>query len=366
MRTHARWIAAALVLAALPRPAAAQPDALRERFAARLEDTGGATGPAPYRRMWEVLDSVVLRELARGADAEAVNRTLAAFPGFAEAGPGVTFSTEWATYTNQLPRDLPGYVVVPLRASRRPLLLGVYNFGVNGAGRVSLFTRRAGRWVRTATVDARSAVAPYVLPLADSALALVTLDRFTGGDHVDGTVQVWRVRDGAPTLLRTLGPELKEPSAEAEDSVVRIQFNRFPRHLGAPILGTRIEHVTTIAPAGATVTLRDRIANPWVEVVDRYYGLVRQSPAQARALLAAPSLARQLGTRVPESLRDGGRPEVGGWVVLRLKGREKMVSSTRGADGRWRIVSIQPGEGVPCDHVEEPPPAPASQRPPAP
>jgi hypothetical protein len=192
-------------------------------------------------------------------------------------------------------------------------------------------------------MGARSAVTPYLLPLADSALAIVMLDLFTGGDHQDGSVRVWRVRGGALEPLRTLTGEMKEPEAGTEAGAVRISFTRFPRHLRAPILGTRIAHVTTISPAGATVSVRDVIANPWVEVVDRYYGLVRQSPARARALLATPSLAGRLGSRIPEAFEDGGNPATGnGWMIIGVNGTRWMVSSSRGADGRWRIVNVQP------------------------
>jgi hypothetical protein len=353
---HLRALAATLALLALARPAAAQPDPLRARFTARLEATGGGAPRTAYRRMWEVMDSVVLRELSRGGTADEVNRTLSAFPGFAGAAEGAGFTTDQAAFYDELPRALPGYVVFPVRASGEALLLGVYNFGVNGAGRVSLFARRGGEWTRTGVADARFAVTPFLLPLADSALALVTLDVFTGADHQDGQVRVWRIGDGGLELLRTLPGELKEPSGHFEDGAVRISFSRVPRHLDAPVLGTRIEHVAAIAPSGATVAVRDSIANPWVEIADRYYALAARNPAAARALLASPALAARLGTRIPRSLRDAGRPDVGGWIVIGLHGREYMVNSTRGADGRWRIVSILPGEGVPCAHAEEPPP----------
>lgn len=356
MRIHARCTAAALFVAALSGPAAAQPAPLRERFVSSLEATGGGSERATaYPRLWDVMDSLVIHKLSGGKPADGVNRALAALPGFAEATEGDGFSAGQGTFYNELPRALPGYVVLPVRAGGEDLLLGVYNFGINGAGRVSVFARRGGAWRRTGGMDARFAVTPYVLPLADSALALVTLDVFTGGDHQDGWVKVWRLRNGGLELLRELPGEMKEPEGRPEGGAVSISFSRFPRHLGAPILGTRIHHVTTIAPSGATVAVRDSIANPWVEVVDRYYGFVRQSPARARALLASPSLAAKLGTRAPLSLRDGGRPEAGGWIVVRRNGRERMVSSTRGADGRWHIVSVQPGEGVPSDHVDPPP-----------
>jgi len=353
---HLRTLAATLALAALALPAAAQPDALRERFAARLDATGGGAPRTAYRRMWEAMDSLVLRELSHGRTADEVNRALAALPGFAPATEGEGFTAAGAEFYSELPRGLPGYVVLPVRASGEALLLGVYNVGANGAGRVSLFARRGGGWSRTGVVDGASAVTPFLLPLADSALALVTLDVFTGGDHQDGGVRVWRIRNGGLELLRTLPGEMKEPDGRPEDGAVLVSFNRFPGQLVAPVLGTRIEHVTAVVPSGATVAVRDSIANPWVEVVDRYYGLARRSPGRARALLASPSLAAGLGTRAPRSLRDGGRAEVGGWVVVGLHGREIMINSTRGADGRWRIVSLLPGEGVPCAHVEEAPP----------
>ncbi|HVG46486.1 MAG TPA: hypothetical protein VM890_17200 [Longimicrobium sp.] len=339
-----RALAATLVLAALACPAAAQPDPLRERFTARLEATGGDDVPrAAYRRMWEVMDSLVLRELRRGGDAGEVNRALAELPGYAAPSEGDAVTIGRGSFYSELPRALPGYVVVPVRAGREPLLMGVYNFGVNAPGRVSLFARRAGAWRRTGVVDARFPVVPYLLPLADSGLAVVTLETFTGGDHQDGTARVWRVRRGVLEPLRTLTGEMKEPSAETTNGRVRIAFTRFPTRLAAPILGTRIAYVTTLSAAGAGVSVATEVANPWVEVVDRYYALAARNPAGARALLADPALARRLGTRAPDADDDGGDLRAGnGWLVAEPGGVRYRITSRRSADGRWRITAVEP------------------------
>jgi hypothetical protein len=339
-----RALAATLVLAALAHPAAAQPDPLRERFTARLQATEGSVPPpGSYPRMWNVMDSLVLRELRRGRGVDEVNRALAALPGYEGATRGDTATVGRGTFYSVLPRELPGYVVLPVRAGREPLLMGVYNFGVNGPGRVSLFARRAGAWRRTGMADARFPVVPCLLPLADSGLAVVTLETFTGGDHQDGGARVWRVRRGMLEPLRTLTGEMKEPEAEAVDGTVRIAFTRFPRHLEAPILGTRIAYVTTFAPAGAGVSVATEVANPWVEVVDRYYGVATRNPAQARTLLSDPALARRLGTRVPTAYDDGGDLRAGsGWLVIEPRGVRSRVTSRRGSDGRWRITSVEP------------------------
>lgn len=332
---------AALALV-LPRPAAAQPDPLAQRFAARLDATQGENPPAVvYRRLWNVMDSLVLRELGRGSDAGEVNRTLAALPAFSAPTQGDTVTVGRGTFYSELPRELPGYVVLPVRAGRETLMMGVYNFGMNAAGRVSIYARRAGSWRRTGVADARFAVVPYLLPLADSALAVVTLETFTGGDHQDGTARVFRLRGGVLEPLRTLQGEMKEPAAEASNGRVRISFTRFPLHLQAPILGTRIAHVTTLAPAGATVRVTDEIVNPWVEVVDRYYGLAARDPAGARALLATPALAGRLGTRGPMAYADQGDPPAGmGWIVIGVGDRFYRVSSRRRPSGGWRITSV--------------------------
>jgi hypothetical protein len=338
-----RALAASLALLALAGPAAAQPDPLRERFIARLEATGGDPPFAqPYARVWEVMDSVVLRELRRGRTVDEMNRAIADFPGYSGPSAGDAVTIGRGTFYSELPRELPGYVVVPVRAGGETLLMGVYNFSINAAGRISLFARRSGEWRRTAVFDARFPVVPYLLPLADSGLAIVTLETFTGGDHQDGTARVWRVRRGALEPLLRLPGEMKEPRAEVVKGAVRIAFTRYPTHLAAPILGTRIAYVTTFRPAGATVTAATEVANPWVEVVDRYYGLVRTNPAAARALLADASLARLLGRAAPTSFDDDGDLRTGsGWLEIEVGDQRYRVTSRRGTNGRWRIVSVE-------------------------
>jgi hypothetical protein len=221
--------------------------------------------------------------------------------------------------------------------------MGVYNFGINAAGRVSLFARRAGAWRRTATFDTRNPVVPYLLPLADSGLAVVTLESFTGADRVDGSVRVWRVRRGALEPLLRLPVVMKDPGVEMGNGRVRIGFTQYPTHLAAPILGTRVAYVTTLLPTGSTVSARTEAANPWVEVVDRYYGLAARNPAAARALLADRSLTRRLGMRVPMAYDDGGDLRAGsGWLVIEIDEQRYRVTSRREADGRWRIAAVEP------------------------
>jgi hypothetical protein len=340
---HLRSVAATLALLVLASPVVAQPDPLRDRFATRLEDTGGDEATRqPFARVWDVMDSVVLRELRRGREADEVNRALAQFPAYSGASEGDGVPIGRGTFYSELPRALPSYVVLPVRAGGETLLMGVYNFGINGAGRISLFAKRTGTWRRTAAFDARFPVVPYLLPLADSGLAVVTLETFTGGDHQDGTARVWRIRRGALEPLLRLPGEMKEPSARVEKGNVEIAFTRFPRHLSAPILGTRLGYVTTIRALGTRVTTSTESANPWVDVVDRYYGLAATSPAAARALLADPALARPLGTRPPMSLDDGGDARAGsGWIEVERNDMRHRIIARRGAGGRWRITAVE-------------------------
>jgi len=339
----ASLVAFALVLAA--RPAAAQPDPLRDRFAARLEAVDGADEAANFRQLWVVMDSVVLRELNAGRSANEVNRVLAGFPAYSgpSEGDGVTIGR--TTFYGELPRELPSYVLLPVRAEREELLLAVYNFSVNGAGRVGLFARRGGRWTRTARVGARAAVTPYLLPLADSALAIVTLELFTGGDHQDGWVNVWRIDDGALTPLAPIPGTLKEPSATMDSGVIRVEHNRIPDGLAAPVMGTRIGLMTTITPVGTTIRMDTRITNPWVEVVSRYYERIWHRPSTALGLLASSALSARLGSKIPMSYDDGGDLAAGtGWIVIAPGGGNTYyrVTSRRTPDGAWRITAVEP------------------------
>jgi len=334
-----RALAATLALVALTGPAAAQPDPLRERFAARLEAAGGAPPSGqPYARLWGVMDSVVLRELRRGRTADEVNRALADFPGYSAPSEGDGVAIGRGTFYSELPRELPGYVVLPVRVDGETLLMGVYNFGINAAGRVSLFARRSGEWRRTGGFDARFPVIPYFLPLADSGLAVVALETFTGGDHQEGFVRIWGLEHGTPVLRDSLPGEMLEPRARSAGNAVQIFFTRFPKHLAAPVLGARIEHYVTLTARGRAVYKSTSIGNPWVEIVDRYYA----NPAAGRALLANPALARRLGTRVSMAYDDAGDLRAGsGGLVIEIGGKRYRVDSRRGPGG-WRIVSVEP------------------------
>ncbi|MBV9110780.1 MAG: hypothetical protein JO306_15325, partial [Gemmatimonadetes bacterium] len=118
---------------------------------------------------------------------------------------------------------------------------------------------------------------------------------------------------------------------------------RYPEYLDAPILGTRLEYDLAFTPEGDHVRHGLIVRNPWVEVVDRYYGLLAMHRQhEAAALLALPTLAPGLGGKAG-SIDDGGDFDAGrGYVIVDARHGTVRVDVARGVDGTWRITKVAP------------------------
>jgi hypothetical protein len=323
-------------------------DPLRERFAARLDslpqDIEGEATPEQMAPVWNVMDSIALRELNAGHTPDEVNAFFPGLPGYGAPTPGKSVVIGAGRFYSQLPRETPSYFVAPVRVHGEPMLLGIYQFGINQPGRISVYRQEAGTWTATARLDTRWPAQALLLPLADSGMAVLTLETFTGADHQNGVVRVWSLENGGLVPRDSIPGEMKEPEVRmaTADSVV-ISFTRYPEYLVAPILGTRLEYDLVLAPEGDHVrhALNDR--NPWVGVLDRYYGLLAtHRQREAAALLAIPTLAPGLGGKAV-SIDDGGDFDAGrGYVIVDAGHGTVRVDVARGADDTWRITKVAP------------------------
>ncbi|MBV9110870.1 MAG: hypothetical protein JO306_15795, partial [Gemmatimonadetes bacterium] len=175
-------------------------DPLRARFAERLdslpEDIEGEATPEQMAPVWNVMDSIALRELNAGHTPDEVNALLPTLPGYGAPTPGQGVVIGRGRFYSQLPRETPSYFVAPVRVHGQSLLLGIYQLGINQPGRISVYREAAGRWTAAARLDTRWPAQALLLPLADSGMAVLTLETFTGADHQDGVVRVWSLEDG--------------------------------------------------------------------------------------------------------------------------------------------------------------------------
>jgi hypothetical protein len=327
-------------------PADAQPFA-REvaRFTDRLNEWGEMPGDAPAgaRAAWSAMDSLVLAALNGGVAPAGLDSVLSTVPGYGRASEGEGFQVGRTAFYSQLPRETPSYFVAPVRVGGRTLLLGVYSLTSSAPSRMSVYAQAAGRWRRIAHHDARHTVAPYLLPLADSVLGVVTMDGYVGGDHSRGWVTTWRLTPSGLRLERTEPGGFLDPRVEVAAGRVSIESDSVPPTIGGAFLGPRLSYRTTYRAAGGRIVRERTEANPWVHVAERFYALMeRGRRTDARALAADDATFRALTAVRPYAQEEGGDAARGeGWLRMYVEqGKSVRIESRRGADGRWRIVRV--------------------------
>ncbi|MDB4947679.1 MAG: hypothetical protein JWM27_328 [Gemmatimonadetes bacterium] len=354
MRHRSLALAALLAAALAPTPAAGQGDGVARfnRLVDGMDVAGDARPtfaapehpPARVAAVWEAMDSVVLRQLARGG-VEGVNPVLARLHGFQPSDPGDGQTVGAATFYGRLPRELPSYFVFALD-SAGTRALGVYSLGFNAPGRIAAYARRGGRWTRVGAAEGRWPMQPFLLQRAGGGFGIATVETFVGGDRQDCWLKLWTLDGAGLRRDRAFPRRMVDCEARGEPGAIRVAFDDFPVALDAGVMGARLRWLRTLRLEGGAWSVVDERANPWVHLPEQYYvAVMSHRPAQARTLLADSSLAASLGVGRTGVFADSGdlaagsgsitigRP-VGGLV------RYQRVESRRGADGVWRIVRV--------------------------
>ena len=337
-----RVLLASLLAFLFPAPVLSQPLA---RETARFTDRLNAEVPrdAWGRGAWSAMDTLVLAALNGGVPAERLDTVLATLPGYSPPQAAEGFQVGRTAFYSQLPREAPNYWAGPVRVGGRTLVVGIYSLTYSAPGRLSVYGQSGGRWRRVSHADADNPISAYFLPLGDTARGLVMVANHVGGDHSAAHVKLWRLTPSGLRLQRAIPHRFMDGVVEATDSTVSVAYDSLPPRIAGAILGQRLGFRTTFRVQQGRIASSTEELNPWVHVVDRFYGhLARGRRTLARQLTADDATFRALAA-APEASAEAedGDPALGdGWVRMWTDAKQFLVSVRRAADGRWRIVSV--------------------------
>jgi hypothetical protein len=343
-----------LLLPCVATSAAAQGDAVArfDRALMRVLEPGAEEAPWAFPMdavrmapVWSAMDSLIVGRLRAGDDVAAIDSLMRTLRGYAAPTAGEGEVIGRTHFYHSLPREAPSYLVAALD-SPATVVVGVYNLTMASAGRMSVFARRGGRWARIGGLQAKDPVRVFALPAGSGRWGMATVETFTGADRQECFLKLWTATAGTMRRDTTYAGRLLDCEVAAAEGEIRVTFSDYPRTLSAGLMGVRLDWDRTLRVSGGRLRAdADRSLNPWVLVVEQYFAR-RGTPAAAR-LLDRPALARVLGTRPPAAVTDEGdlRAGRGSVTIRRMNGgavRWERILSARGADGRWRIVDVQP------------------------
>jgi hypothetical protein len=348
-------LAMLIALPMLASPAAAQ-DRLVRRFSREFGRATQGHAPEEYpnrglseagvRRLWSVMDSIVLARLRAGDDLAHVDSLLRTLPGYEGPSVGDGERIGRTMFYRTLPHDAPSYMVAAVD-SPGTVVLGVYGLNMATAGRVSAFARRGGRWQRTGVFQAADPVHAFTLPTGAGRWGLATVEVFTGADRQDCHLKLWTLTAAGLRRDTAYAQRMIDCQVEQSGGEIRIVYDSFPSMLSTGVLGVRLAYLRVLRADRGRLRANDQPVNPWVHVVEQYYALLHAGRrGDAAALLASPGLARQMPPHIGAA-DDEGDPSAGtGSLTGRtIRGDEetwRRIRSARGSDGRWRIVAVEP------------------------
>jgi len=330
----------------------------QDALAACDDDDTAKTCERATVRAGREIDRYVAGLLQAGRSPEEVNRALGKLAGYLPATEGKGVQTSCATFWSEPPRAAPSYVMAPLPESPSGpagQVLGIFNFSIPdrwGPGHLSLFTKTADGWRRTAGLDSSEALAATCLDHATGCSTLVVSEEFLAADRTELAVSTWRVGAGSLTREARRWERLIDADLAQTPSGVRVVYTETPRYILEAFLGARLVFQLDLSPGpgGTEVTLTD--LKPWLTAADRAVG------AAHGKRVVAPVL-RGVGV---EKLRDSstvdhesGDLDAGRGVVALHHGSEEnalwCLRVTRRADGVWRVQSVKKTKTSAAGHL---------------
>ena len=244
---------------------------------------------ARFARFWSLIDDKVVGSLNSGLSVARVQELLRTLPGFVDPKSAKGNWIGGAIFYSERERDLPTYML-GAPGKDTSLLLGLYNHGSFGPGRLSIYRRDGQTWVRTSKVDGEGPLEVYPLSASDSSLAVATIDVFNAADRSEGTLIVWQEREGK--LVRAL-PALKELvdfRASLSNGLLRIEYDRFLDHMCESVMGKRSVYELAVSVRDNSPNVSRTSLTPWLETLELLYSLTAtHRPERARMLFKNPA-----------------------------------------------------------------------------
>lgn len=301
-------------------------------------------GRAQFARYWSLIDQHVVGELNSGRSLAQVGKMLTELPGY--QGPKESSGTQIGGAVFYAEGDKShdaGYQLLQPYADDDNLIVGVFNGGFYGPGRVSIYHRRDNSWRRSSIVDAKGPISAYVLSSRDADLTVAVIDTLEAADRTEGTLAIWKETHG--TLARTgfVFKELVDFDVELADQVLKVNYDAFPRHMCIGVMGERIEYQLTIALQSGHVKVVRTVLTPWFAVINDLYGYKSAGQlAEARGLFAKPADLDLIELKCGSIRKQEGSLSKGrAWAEIEdYENAYRLDLEKRGRLG-WKIVKVR-------------------------
>jgi hypothetical protein len=292
-------------------------------------------------KLWDIMDRLVIGLLNDQKTAVDIQEVFSQLSGFEPPRTVSKTIINNVAFSDGVDHEYPNYWIMPVERHGATQLLGVYNDNLTPyttlVSRVSVYTRKKVGWERTDAFEGTTTLCLYVLPYLHQSKAIMTIEQYLYADRIEGNLKFWKLASGKLRLLAQ-HDKLLDYGVYREESKLIITYMKFPEHLSQPILGARTHYSIDAAFDKHGLKRRVTCLNPWVEVLDGYFGcLYRKDFKKAKTYLKGPKLLPRL-MGCSTITREEGDIDSGEGVVEMSDG--KRVVFERGKSNRWVISDV--------------------------
>ncbi|MGA2228469.1 MAG: hypothetical protein ABSH41_28885 [Syntrophobacteraceae bacterium] len=267
----------------------------KTRETARLSREREQRQASQLPKLWDIMDRLVVGLLKDQKTAEDIQGVLSQLSGYKPPRPVSKTIIGNVVFSNGVDREYPNYWVTPVERDCGIHILGVYNDNLDPyrtlASRLNVYTRKKSGWVKADAFEGTTTLCLYILPRPDLGNALMTIEQYLYADCIEGNLKFWKLEASGKLRLLARYDKLLDCGVYQGADKLTIAYTKSPEHLSQPFLGTRVRFSIDVVVDKNKLQPRETCLNPWVEVLDDYFGYLRREDIQgARACLKDPQL----------------------------------------------------------------------------
>ncbi|MGC8493868.1 MAG: hypothetical protein ACP5SH_19260 [Syntrophobacteraceae bacterium] len=298
-------------------------------------------------KLWNIMDSLVIGLLNDHQTAERIQKSLSKLSGYRPSQSVRKAIIGNAAFSCGTDREHPNYWITTIRLNGSLHLLGVYNdvlfHGQSMSNRLSVYTRKRLRWMKTDSIESKRSLSVYYLPSFHQGEVLMTIEQYVGADHIDGDFKFWKLQASGKLILLSRYDRLLDYSVYQKPGRLTVTYSKFPKYLDQPFLGIRIRYSLDVSFDNHVFKHHVACLNPWVETLDNYFGCIqRNDDREAKGYLMDSELLSQLKKPIRISQEHGDVDS--GRAVIEMHDQQSQVHLSiifqRSKDNRWLITDV--------------------------
>jgi hypothetical protein len=226
--------------------------------------------------LWDLLDKAAVDYLNSTENVNSLKGLYSRLTGYQESKTSKKTIVCDTVFYNEPDEDTPTYSSKSTTIAGLQYIFCIYRFSFYLPGRLSVYAKHKGSWLKTYTFDGAAPITLYSFPNALSRGYFITLEQYVCGDRQECEIKSWHISKEAIRQLQKYEGLIDYSSPEVKTSSLTLSFTRLPIHTCEPVLGKRLLYrMTFMLNKNGKIEAKETSLTPWLDVLNEYFGFIK-------------------------------------------------------------------------------------------